>query len=91
MNDDDIIPGWEGKIVAWIEEDTGQHLEITGKYIGLPVLCDTSFSSFLPLFVDILNLLCVLDCQANSALEPGSASYLFLYHLKVICVPWFLR
>lgn len=23
MNDDDIIPGWEGKIVAWIEEDTG--------------------------------------------------------------------
>ncbi|KAK3107000.1 hypothetical protein FSP39_004689 [Pinctada imbricata] len=22
MNDDDIIPGWEGKIVAWIEEDT---------------------------------------------------------------------
>ena len=22
-HDDDIIPGWEGKIVAWIEEDHG--------------------------------------------------------------------
>ncbi|XP_077985605.1 dixin-like isoform X2 [Glandiceps talaboti] len=22
-SDDDIVPGWEGKIVAWIEEDTG--------------------------------------------------------------------
>lgn len=24
MNDDDIIFGWEGKIVVWIEEDIGQ-------------------------------------------------------------------
>lgn len=23
MCNEDIIPGWEGKIVAWIEEDTG--------------------------------------------------------------------
>lgn len=23
-NEDSIIPGWEGKIVAWVETDTGQ-------------------------------------------------------------------
>jgi len=23
-NEETIIPGWEGKIVAWIEKDTGQ-------------------------------------------------------------------
>ena len=23
VNDDDVVPGWEGKIVAWIEEDHG--------------------------------------------------------------------
>lgn len=23
INEDDIIPGWEGKVVAWIEEDHG--------------------------------------------------------------------
>ena len=22
-NEDAVIPGWEGKIVAWIEQDTG--------------------------------------------------------------------
>ena len=22
-NEEDVIPGWEGKIVAWIEEDHG--------------------------------------------------------------------
>ena len=23
LHDEDIVPGWEGKIVAWIEEDHG--------------------------------------------------------------------
>jgi hypothetical protein len=23
MSDDDKVPGWEGQIVAWVEEDTG--------------------------------------------------------------------
>ncbi|XP_015106347.1 dixin isoform X3 [Vicugna pacos] len=25
FHDDDAIPGWEGKIVAWVEEDHGEH------------------------------------------------------------------
>uniref|UniRef100_A0A8C7E4A6 DIX domain-containing protein n=1 Tax=Naja naja TaxID=35670 RepID=A0A8C7E4A6_NAJNA len=25
FHDDDIIPGWEGKIVAWVEEDHGEN------------------------------------------------------------------
>ncbi|XP_019366119.1 PREDICTED: dixin isoform X3 [Gavialis gangeticus] len=25
FHDDDIIPGWEGKIVAWVEEDNGEN------------------------------------------------------------------
>ena len=24
IDDDDIVPGWEGKIVAWVEDDSGQ-------------------------------------------------------------------
>ena len=23
VHDDDVVPGWEGKVVAWIEEDHG--------------------------------------------------------------------
>lgn len=25
FHDDDAIPGWEGKIVAWVEEDRGEN------------------------------------------------------------------
>lgn len=24
IDDGDVVPGWEGKIVAWVEDDTGQ-------------------------------------------------------------------
>ena len=24
IDDDDVVPGWEGKIVAWVEDDSGQ-------------------------------------------------------------------
>lgn len=24
IDDGDIVPGWEGKIVGWVEDDTGQ-------------------------------------------------------------------
>lgn len=24
IDDADIVPGWEGKIVGWVEDDTGQ-------------------------------------------------------------------
>ena len=24
VDDDGVVPGWEGKIVGWIEEDVGQ-------------------------------------------------------------------
>lgn len=24
IDDGDIVPGWEGKIVAWVEDDSGQ-------------------------------------------------------------------
>lgn len=24
FHDDAVVPGWEGKIVAWVEEDLGQ-------------------------------------------------------------------
>lgn len=26
IDDSDLVPGWEGKIVAWVEDDTGQKL-----------------------------------------------------------------
>ena len=24
IDDSDLVPGWEGKIVAWVEDDSGQ-------------------------------------------------------------------
>jgi len=51
FQDDAVVPGWEGKIVAWVEEDHGQigycvHLHSCHAHLFLTIL-SSFFLSFL--------------------------------------------